>query len=119
MIPSIINRSYVDRLYKEGTPWPNAPGAVAAWTLDCSIYSESERGSDTIDCCCYRVYTANLSPIIPALLGIYDSSSEDSIANTEIHLTLTDEFLGSDGDETDLPLLLLDWWFCLLQILTD
>jgi len=76
--------------------------------LDCSICSESERGSDTIDYCCCLAYAANLSPIIPALLGIYDSNTEDSIANTEIHLTLTDEFLGSNGDENDLPLLLLD-----------
>jgi len=40
VIPTIINRSWLDRLCKEGTPCPHAPGAVADCTLDYAICKE-------------------------------------------------------------------------------
>ena len=40
VIPNIVKRSWLDILCREGIPCPQAPGAVAACTLDCAICKE-------------------------------------------------------------------------------
>ena len=40
VISNIIKRSWLDILYREGTPCPQVPGAVADCTLDCVICKE-------------------------------------------------------------------------------
>ena len=88
MIPNILNRYWFDILYKEGIPYPQAPGDVAACILDCAISKESDRGSVATAACCRFAYAlaANLFPRIPNLIGIYNNNV-DSTLNIETKLT--------------------------------
>jgi hypothetical protein len=75
VILNIIKRSWVDILYKEGTPYPHVQGDTAAWTLDCAICKERDRGSvSTPACCCCYAYAYFLP--IPILLGICNSNDD-------------------------------------------
>jgi hypothetical protein len=69
------------------------------WTV---LFAEIQKGSNTradCCCCCCCVYASNLFLIISILLGICDSNTDDSIANTEINLTTDVEYLGSYDDD--------------------